>query len=118
MKRETETARPLFITPPVDIFESDEGLTVLADLPGVELDNVDIRVKDDQLTIEGRTSYSMQDEGHLHQEFRLVNFRRRFQLATEVARDKISAEVKDGVLTINMPHAEKMKPRKIKVKVA
>ncbi len=107
-----------FITPPVDIFETEEGLTLLADLPGVELDDVDIRLEDDQLTIEGKTSYSMQKEGKLHQEFRLPNFIRRFRLATEVARDKISAGVKDGVLTINLPHAEKVKPRKIKVKVA
>ena len=117
MKCETKTAGPS-ITPPVDIYENDEGLTILADLPGVELDDVEIQVEDDRLTIEGRTSYSMRDEENLHQEFRLPNFRRRFQLGTEVARDKISADVKNGVLTINLPHAEKMKPRKIEVKVA
>ncbi len=113
---DTDTAR--FISPPVDIFETEEGLQVMADLPGVEIDDVEIQVEEDRLIIKGQTSYAPENTGSLHREFRLVNFQRQFELDNEVDRDKISASVKDGVLTIGLPRAEKVKPRRIEVKVA
>ncbi len=106
----------IYIAPPVDIFENEDSLIVVADLPGVDKDGVDIRVDDDILTIKGNAKYS-QPANVLHQEFTLENYYRQFQLSDEVDPGKISAESKNGVLTIILPKAEKAKPKQIKVKI-
>ena len=107
----------LYIAPPVDIFETDDALTVVADLPGVEKDVVDIRVEDGILTIKGRADYRPQAD-LLRQEFNLQGYYRQFKLSDEVDQERISAECKNGVLTITLPKAEKSKPRQIKVKMS
>ena len=106
----------IYITPPVDIFENEDALIVVADLPGVDRNGVDIRVEDDILTIKGNAKYT-QPATVLRQEFTLQNYYRQFQLSEEVDQSKISAESKNGVLTITLPKAEKSKPKQIKVKV-
>jgi HSP20 family protein len=106
----------LYIAPPVDIFETEESIIVVADLPGVSKESVEIRVEDGILTIKGRANYQP-TAGMLRQEFSLQGYFRQFQLSDEVNQDKISAESKNGVLTITLPKAEKSKPRQIKVKV-
>jgi len=115
-KKNVEEQR--FIVPPVDVYETDQGLTALVDLPGVALEDVEIRVDEDLLTISGRTTHAPEDRESLHSEFRLVDFRRQFTLGSEVDQGKISAGMKDGVLTITLPRVEKSKPKKIEVKVA
>ena len=107
----------LYIAPPVDIFETDEALTVVVDLPGVAMDSVDIRVEDGVLTIRGRANYNPAAE-LLRQEFSLQGYFRQFQLSDEVDQERISAESKNGVLTITLPKAEKSKPKQIKVKIS
>ena len=106
----------VYIAPPVDIFENEDSLIVVADLPGVEKEGVDIRVEDDMLTIKGIAKYT-QPATVLRQEFSLQNYYRQFQLSNEVDQGKITAESRNGVLTIIMPKAEKSKPKQIKVKV-
>ena len=106
----------LYIAPPVDIFESEDALIVVADLPGVDKDAVDIRVEDNILTIKGSANYSPR-AGILVEEFNLQGYYRQFQLSDEVDQGKISAESKNGVLTITLPKAEKTKPKQIKVKL-
>jgi len=106
----------IYIAPPVDIFENEDSLIVVADLPGVNKEGVEIHVEDDILTIKGNAKYT-QPANVLRQEFTLQNYYRQFQLSDEVDQSKISAESKNGVLTIMMPKAEKSKPKQIKVKV-
>jgi len=106
----------LYIAPPVDIFETEDTLTVIADLPGVSKDAVDIRVEDDILTIKGKASYK-RPENMILEEFDLQGYFRQFQLSDEVDQSKISAETNNGVLTITLAKAEKSKPRRIKVNV-
>jgi len=105
-----------YIAPPVDIFETDDALMVVVDLPGVNRDEVDVRVEDSVLTIKGKSDYS-QPANLVLGEFNLQGYYRQFQLSDEVDQDKISAESKNGVLTIRLPKAEKSKPRQIKVKL-
>jgi len=105
-----------YIAPPVDIFENEDSLIVVADLPGVDKDGVDIRIEDDILTIKGNAKYT-QPANVLRQEFTLQNYYRQFQLSDEVDQSRISAESKNGVLTITLPKAEKTKPKQIKVKL-
>jgi HSP20 family protein len=104
----------LYIAPPVDIFESDESLTVIADLPGVKREEVEIRVEDNILTIKGKAGYHPAAP-IIREEFSLHGYYRQFQLSDIVDQNKICAESKNGVLTITLPKAEKTKPRQVKV---
>ena len=105
-----------YIAPPVDIYETEDALMVVADLPGVDKDGVDLRVEDNVLTIKGKANYNPPANA-IREEFSLQGYYRQFQLSDEVDQEKISAESKNGVLTIRLPKAEKSKPRQIKVSV-
>jgi len=106
----------LYLAPPVDIFESEDALTVVTDLPGVAREDVDIRVEDGILTIKGKASYAPAAEA-LREEFQLRGYYRQFKLSDIIDQNRISAETKNGVLTILLPKAEKSKPRQIQVAV-
>ncbi|MBN1585918.1 MAG: Hsp20/alpha crystallin family protein [Candidatus Omnitrophica bacterium] len=105
-----------YVAPPVDIYENSDGLTIVADLPGVAKESVNVRVDNGILTLECPCSYEI-SENTVHHEFDLATFYRQFQLADEVDQERISADLKYGVLTIQLPKAEKTKPKKIEVKV-
>ena len=116
-RREETHARERYITPPVDIFETGEGLTVVADLPGVEQKGLDVRVADGILTIQATTSH-IAPGTPVEREYELLNFYRQFELPEEVDSERIAAELKHGVLTLRLPKKEKAKPRRIAVTVA
>jgi HSP20 family molecular chaperone IbpA len=104
--------------PPVDIFESNGDLTVVADLPGVEKDGLKVHVDEEGvLTIEGRVHH-IEKKCNILNEYDLVDYFRQFRLSEEIDREKISAELKHGVLTLKLPKAEAAKPRHIEVNVA
>jgi HSP20 family molecular chaperone IbpA len=116
-RREETHARERYITPPVDIFETGEGLTVVADLPGVEQKGLDVRVADGILTIQGTTAH-VAPGTPVEREYELLDFYRQFELPEEVDSERISAELKHGVLTLRLPKRERAKPRRIEVSVA
>ncbi len=105
-----------YLVPPVDIFETNDALNVVVDLPGVDKDSVDVRVEENILTIKGKANYEP-PANPLLGEFNLQGYYRQFQLSDEVDQRGISAESRNGVLTILLPKAEKSKPRQIKVKL-
>ena len=110
-----EGERPCY-TPPVDIFETPEEVTLTADMPGVGKDDLDIAVERDLLTIRGRVKTEPPKDAELvYAEYRVGDYRRDFTLSDDIDREKISAEVKNGVLTLTLPKAERSKPRKISV---
>lgn len=115
--REGTRSQERYVTPPVDIYETPEGLVVLADLPGVPKEGLDVRVENSLLTIRGKTGHAAAGEFG-YREYDLVNFFRQFELSDRVDQQKISAELKNGVLTLNLPKAEEAKPRKIDVRLA
>lgn len=115
--REETRSQEQYVTPPVDIYETQEGLVVKADLPGVARDSMDIRVENNLLTIRAKAVHVAPGEP-IYREYGLVNFFRQFELNERVDQSKISAELNHGVLTLNLPKAEEAKPRKIDVKVA
>jgi HSP20 family molecular chaperone IbpA len=121
-KRELETEGertkpgPVFV-PAVDIFESETEITLLADMPGVSSENVSIDLHENQLTLSGEVEPLISEkEGYLLQEFETGTFHRQFTLSDRIDQNAITATVKDGVLRLVLPKAEKAKPRKIEVK--
>jgi HSP20 family molecular chaperone IbpA len=105
-----------WLTPAVDIFETEEGLTLVADLPGVPKDRLNLGIDKGVLTIEALAPINT-DEGGLFREFGTTGYYRRFQLPDTLEFDKVAADLKDGVLTVRMPKAAAARPRKIAVTV-
>lgn len=105
-----------YLTPPVDIYETGEELVVVADLPGVEKSQLDIRVADGVLTIQAQPSHEMPGFP-VHEEFELASFYRQFRLAELIDQNAIKAELKNGVLWLRLPKAEEVKPKQIAVAI-
>jgi HSP20 family protein len=113
--RESTRAEELFGAPPVDIFEDEDGLVVLADLPGIGSEGLDVRVEQRILTIMAHAQPEPLGTA-LHREYELTSFFRQFQLPEEVDTARIQAELKQGVLTLRLPHAPKEPPRRVEVR--
>jgi len=115
-----EHTRPgLVFTPDVDIFETDQALTLLADMPGVRPDSLTIDLRDDTLTIKGETSaIKGPNEEPLLSEYETGTYYRQFSLSEIIDQKKIDAQLKNGVLRLTLPKVEKAAPRKIMVKSA
>jgi HSP20 family protein len=106
-----------YVVPPVDIYETDKGYAVVADMPGVQPDGLDIHVDHDRLTIRGRVT-AREQTSPLHREFVLHDYYRAFTLAQEIDSEKISAMLRDGVLRLELPKAARAVARKISVGAA
>ena len=116
IKRESETRAP-HVVPAVDVFEDEQGITVKADLPGVSRQDLAIRVDGDTLTLEGRIRLGENEQlGKVYAEIRHAEFRRTFVLSRDLDASKIDATVKNGVVTLTIPKAERAKPRRVEVR--
>ncbi|NQU14937.1 MAG: Hsp20/alpha crystallin family protein [Desulfobacteraceae bacterium] len=113
-----EDTRPgLTFTPPVDIFETDEGLTLLADLPGVKAEDLMIDLREGVMSLSGDVQPPEgPDEVDVLREYQTGKYHRKFNLSDVIDQSKIEAELKDGVLRLNLPKIETAAPRKIAVK--
>lgn len=104
-------------SPAVDIFEHESAITVLADLPGVKAQDLDIDLRENVLTLTGRVS---RPEGaaqsHVLREYEPGTFFRQFTLGSTIEQSKIDARLTDGVLRLELPKAEKARPRQIAVR--
>ncbi|HEU4344010.1 MAG TPA: Hsp20/alpha crystallin family protein [Candidatus Binatia bacterium] len=114
--REGTRAQERYIQPPVDIYETPDGLVLLADLPGVAQSDLQVRLEDNILTIQGKAKHAVMAEP-VYREFELVNFFRQFELSDGVDQEKIAARLRNGVLMLELPKAEKAKPRQIPIHV-
>ena len=104
-------------TPPIDIYETEEGLVLCADLPGVSAETLDLQIQDNKLTLFGRVTPSVSEHAELlHQEYEEGDFLRSFILSDEVDYDRINASINNGVLKVELPRANKTEPRRIEVK--
>ena len=123
-KREVEKAqeqtRPMrAFLPTADIFETDDALTVVLEMPGVDRNNINVNVDNGVLMIEGRIDFS-EYEGlqPVYSEYNIGPFRRNFRISSRIDQDKIKAEMRDGVITLTLPKAEQAKPRRIEVRTS
>ena len=117
VEKAQEATRPMRAFMPVaDIFETEEALIVVLEMPGVRKDNVDITVENGVLTVEGRIDYSQYDGMQpIYGEYNVGPYRRSFRISSQVDQGKIRADMQDGVLTLVLPKAAEAKPRRIKV---
>jgi HSP20 family molecular chaperone IbpA len=114
--KEESTVPARTFVPTADIYEDREALKVVLEIPGVEKGNVDIRVEDGVLFVEGRLDLSKyRGLQPLYTEYNIGNYSRSFRLSNAIDQDKIGAELKDGVLSLTLPKAEKAKARTIRV---
>ena len=104
------------LLPPVDVIEDAEGITVYADLPGVPKERLDVHIDGEVLVIEGEMGLEMPQEMEAtHVEVSLPRYRRVFTLSRELDPERMSAELKQGVLKVRIHKAEHAKPRRIEV---
>jgi len=116
--QQQESAAAPYVVPPVDVYEDDGGITVLADLPGVAREQLGVRVDGDTLLIEGTAQVSgPQNMELVYGEAQPATYRRQFTLSRELDASRIEAQLKDGVLRLSIPKAEEAKPRRIEVRL-
>jgi HSP20 family protein len=106
-------------SPAVDIVETEDALTLKADVPGVNINDIDIRVENNTLTLTGNRKFEKNEKikGYHRIERSYGEFVRSFALPNTVDTEKVAADYKDGVLTISLPRKESAKPRQVKVAV-
>lgn len=116
VSKDEQTVPARYYVPYTDIYETEDGLTVVMDMPGVQRDRVNVTVEKDVLRVEGKIDFANYEGlNPLYTEYNVGHFTRRFQLSNKIDQDGISAAMEDGVLTLNLPKAEEAKPRQIKI---
>jgi HSP20 family protein len=104
-----------FVMPPASVTDTADGYMLEIEMPGVKKDGLDISVENHELTIIGRRSVAVAEGTPIHRESRPENFRRTFELDPSIDANKINAKIEQGLMTLTLPKAEHVKPRKIKV---
>jgi HSP20 family protein len=121
-KREIETKEEATLptrtyVPTTDIFETQDALNVVLEMPGVEKTNIDVTVQEGILNVEGRLDFSKYKSLQpLYTEYNVGHYARSFRLSSKIDESKIAAELRDGVLTLTLPKVEEAKPRTIQVR--
>jgi HSP20 family molecular chaperone IbpA len=110
------TRSGLTFTPRVDIVETDNELLLLADLPGVRSDDLDIRFENGELVLLGKCAARNENVDFMLNEYGVGDFYRAFAISETIDSTRIAAELKNGVLTVHLPKTERAKPKRIAVK--
>jgi HSP20 family protein len=103
-----------YVAPPIDIYETKDGHVLLADMPGVSREGLEIHLERDQLSIRGRVSPEPQTKVQ-YREFRLRDYYRTFTLADEIDTGRINATLTDGVLRLELPKSSRAQARRIPI---
>ena len=115
-KRAEATTPVRAFVPVTDIFETPQALTVVLEMPGVDRNSIEASVENDVVTIEGRIDFAKYEGMQpVYTEYNVGHYARSFQISNKIDQGKISAEMKDGVVTLVLPKAEQAKQRKIQV---
>lgn len=112
----TENSEPrLLFNPPIDIYETNDGLVLYADLPGVNAEGLDLQIQDNRLALFGRVKTPSNTTGVVHEEYKIGDFLRSFILSDDVDHERITARLNNGVLRVELPRASRTEPRRIEV---
>jgi HSP20 family molecular chaperone IbpA len=116
VSKEEKTVPGRYYVPYADIFETDEALCVVMEMPGVEKKDLNVGLENDVLRVDGRIDFSNYDGMEpLYTEYNVGHYTRSFGLSSKVDRDGISAQLDDGVLTLVLPKAKEAQPRRIPI---
>ncbi len=114
-----EPTRPgVFYSPAVDIFQTEEDLVIVADMPGVAPGDLNVDLEDSVLTVTGKVDEPDSDWKLRYREYGIGGYTRRFTLSDKIDQSGIEAKLVNGVLTVRLPKADALKPRKVLVKAA
>jgi HSP20 family molecular chaperone IbpA len=113
---EEKTTPGRYYVPAADIFETDEALTLMLEMPGVSKNNIGVQIENDVLRVEGKIDYSAyKDVEPVYTEYNIGHYARGFTLSSKIDRGAISAQLEDGVLTLTLPKSKDLLPRRIAV---
>ena len=116
-KGEEATTPTRAFMPNADVFETEDALTVVLEMPGVDRDHMEIGIDNGVLTVEGQIDFGKYEGLRpIYGEYNVGPYRRSFRISNRIDQDRISAEMRDGVITLLLPKAEEAKPRKIEVR--
>lgn len=115
LKSEQATREGSYFEPAVDIYETPQALVVVADVPGAKSETIEMSVRDSLLSFSARVAAPEARWKPLYEEYGVGHYSRQFKLGHQIDQTKISAQIKDGVLTLTLPKAEAAQPRKINV---
>lgn len=116
LSKEEKTVPARYYVPNTDIYESEETLTVVMEIPGVEKKDVEVNVENDVLRVEGRIDFGKYDGLEpLYTEYNVGHFARAFTLSNRIDQQRIGAQLEDGVLTLTLHKAKEAIPRKIAI---
>jgi HSP20 family protein len=114
--KEERTVPGRFYVPHTDVYETEDALTVVMEMPGVGREDVGIELKDDVLRVEGRIDFAKYGGMEpVYTEYNVGHYARSFSLSGKVDRERIGAQFEDGVLTLTLPKTEEARPRRIAV---
>ena len=115
-QQEEKTTPGRYYVPAADIFETDEALTLLLEMPSVDKSNVDVQVQNGMLRVEGKIDYSAYNEIEpIYTEYNIGHYARAFALSDKIDQAGITAQVEDGVLTLTLPKSKDAMPHRIAV---
>jgi HSP20 family molecular chaperone IbpA len=113
---EEKTVPGRFFLPSTDAYETEDGLVLVMEMPGVVRDGLDVSLEDGVLSVEGRFDFSKyQGLSPVYTEYNVGHYARTFSLSDKVDQDNIGAKLDDGVLTLTLPKAPAARPRRIAV---
>jgi HSP20 family molecular chaperone IbpA len=116
VSREEKTVPARYYVPNTDIYETDDAITVVLEMPGVERKDVEVRVEDDVVRVEGRIDFSKYEGLEpLYTEYNVGHFARAFSLSNKLDQNEITAQLDDGVLTLTLKKAKEAQPRRIAI---
>jgi HSP20 family protein len=114
--KEEKTVPGRYFVPAADIYETDDALTVLLEMPGVERKDISISLKDNTLSVEGKIDFSKyQGMEPVYTEYLVGNYTRSFNLSQRIDQSGIEAQLQDGVLTLTLPKVKEAQPRRINI---
>ncbi len=116
VSKEEKTTPGRYYVPYADIYETDEALSVVMEMPGVEKKDLDVALENNVLRVDGRIDFSKYEGMEpVYTEYNVGHYTRSFTLSNRIDQDRISARLDDGVLTLTLPKAEDAQPKRIAI---
>ena len=116
VSKDEKTAPGRYYIPYADIYETDDALCVVMEMPGVEKEDINVALENDVLRVDGQIDFSKYEGMEpVYTEYNVGHYTRSFTLSNKIDQEQISAQLEDGVLTLTLPKAKEAQPRRISI---